>query len=298
MGTAAGGGFPQWNCRCRCCQTARTDPEAAWPRTQSSVAVSSDGSHWFLLNASPDVREQLARLPSDGASAAIRHVPIEGIVLTDAELDHSLGIVLLREAKYLPLYATEAIRSVLECDSRILPVARAFADMPCTDMPLDTPLELVRRDGVPSGLSVEAFCVPADPPRFASSAPAGHTVGLEVREVATGRRCMFLPGCGGLSPALLDRLAGADVLLFDGTFWNDDEPIRLSISTRTAREMDHLPISGPGGSLEQLTALPCRHRLYTHINNTNPILIEGSPERAQVVSAGLGVGYDGLRMTV
>jgi pyrroloquinoline quinone biosynthesis protein B len=298
MGTAAGGGFPQWNCRCRCCQTARTDPEAAWPRTQSSVAVSSDGSHWFLLNASPDVREQLTRLPSEGASAAIRHVPIEGIVLTDAELDHSLGIVLLREAKYLPLYATEAIRSVLECDSRILPVARAFADMPCTDMPLDTPLELVRRDGVPSGLSVEAFCVPADPPRFASSAPAGHTVGLEVREVATGRRCMFLPGCGGLSPALLDRLAGADVLLFDGTFWNDDEPIRLSISTRTAREMDHLPISGPGGSLEQLTALPCRHRLYTHINNTNPILIEGSPERAQVVSAGLGVGYDGLRMTV
>jgi pyrroloquinoline quinone biosynthesis protein B len=113
MGTAAGGGFPQWNCRCRGCQVARTDPGAAWPRTQSSVAVSSDGSHWFLLNASPDVREQLGRLPSDDRSAAIRYVPIEGIVLTDAELDHSLGIVLLREAKYLPLYATAAIRSVL-----------------------------------------------------------------------------------------------------------------------------------------------------------------------------------------
>lgn len=298
MGTAAGGGFPQWNCRCRGCQIARSDPAAAWPRTQSSVAVSRDGSHWFLLNASPDVREQLGRLPSDGAPLAIRHVPIEGIVLTDAELDHSLGIVLLREAKHLPLYATAAIRSVLECDSRILPVARAFADMPCTDMPLETPLELVHRDGRPSGLSVEAFCVPADPPRFASAAPAGHTVGLEVRELATGRTCLFLPGCGGLSAVLLDRLARADVLLFDGTFWNDDEPIRLSISTRTAREMDHLPISGPGGSLEQLAPLPCRHRLYTHINNTNPILIEGSSERAEVVRAGLTVGYDGLRMTV
>ena len=298
MGTAAGGGFPQWNCRCRCCQLARTDPGAAWPRSQSSVAVSRDGSHWFLLNASPDVREQLGRLPFDGASTAIRHVPIEGIVLTDAELDHSLGIVLLREAKHLPLYATAAIRSVLERDSRILPVARAFADMPCTDMRLDAPLELVHRDGVPSGLSIEAFCVPADPPRFASSAPAGHTVGLEVRELATGRTCMFLPGCGAVSPALLDRLAHADVLLFDGTFWNDEEPIRLSISTRTAREMDHLPISGPGGSLEQLATLPCRHRLYTHINNTNPILIEGSAERAEVVRAGLTVGYDGLRMTV
>ena len=299
MGTAAGGGFPQWNCRCRSCQIARADPRAAWPRTQSSVAISSDGSHWFLLNASPDVREQLGRLPAgDGASTAIRHVPIEGVVLTDAELDHSLGIVLLREAKYLPLYATAAIRSVLERDSRILPVARAFADMPCTDMPLDAPLELVRRDGASSGLSVEPFCVPADPPRFASTAPVGHTVGLEIREIATGRTCLFLPGCGGLSPALLDRLARADVLLFDGTFCNDDEPIRLSISTRTAREMDHLPISGPGGSLEQLAALTCRHRLYTHINNTNPVLIEGSPERAEVVRAGLTVGYDGLRMTV
>jgi pyrroloquinoline quinone biosynthesis protein B len=298
MGTAAGGGFPQWNCRCRCCQTARTDPQAAWPRTQSSVAVSSDGAHWFLLNASPDVREQLGRLPSNGASPAIRHVPIEGVVLTDAELDHSLGIVLLREARYLPLYATAAIQAVLERDSHILPVARAFADMPCTELSLDVPVELVRRDGMGSGLWVEAFSVPADPPRFAPTAPAGHTVGLAVREHATGRTCMFLPGCGDLTAALLERITAADVLLFDGTFWTDDEPIALTISTRTARAMDHLPISGPGGSLEQLRALPCRYRLYTHINNTNPILIERSPERAEVLQAGLIVGYDGLRMTV
>jgi pyrroloquinoline quinone biosynthesis protein B len=296
MGTAAGGGFPQWNCRCRCCRIARSDPQAAWPRTQSSVAISGDGSHWFLLNASPDVREQLGRLPSDGAGAAIRHVPIEGVVLTDAELDHSLGIVLLREAKYLPVYATAATASVLQHDSRILPVARAFADMPCTELPLDVPIDLPHRDGARSGLSVEAFSVPADPPRFAPEAAPGHTVGLAVRE--HGKVCLFIPGCGGLTSALVDRLAHADVLLFDGTFWNDDEPITLGISTRTAREMDHLPISGPGGSLDQLGALPCRHRVYTHINNSNPVLIERSPERAQVVRAGVTVGYDGLRLTI
>ena len=298
MGTAAGGGFPQWNCWCRCCRVARSDPQAAWPRTQSSVAVSSDGRHWFLINASPDVREQLDRLPSNGTPATVRHVPIEGVVLTDAEIDHSLGIVLLREARYLPLYATEAVQSVLDADSRVLAVARAFSTVPWTVLPLDSEVELRHRDGASSGLSVEAFTVPAGPPQFALEAPEGHTVGLLLREPLHGRVCAIVPGCGALTPALLARLAQADILLFDGTFWSDDEPVALGISSRTAREMDHLPIGGPGGSLEQLAALPCRHRVYTHINNTNPVLLERSPERAAVVQAGLTVGYDGLQFTV
>ena len=298
MGTAAGGGFPQWNCWCRCCRVARSDPRAAWPRTQSSTAVSSDGRHWFLINASPDVREQLHRLPSNGIPATVRHVPIEGVVLTDAEIDHSLGIVLLREARHLPLYATKAVQSVLDDASRILPVTRAFSTVPSTVLPLDNEVELRHRDGASSGLSVEAFNVPAGPPQFALEAPEGHTVGLLLREPRHGRVCAIVPGCGGLTPALLARLAQADILLFDGTFWSDDEPIALGISSRTAREMDHLPIGGPGGSLEQLAALPCRHRVYTHINNTNPVLLERSPERAAVVQAGLTVGYDGLQFTV
>jgi pyrroloquinoline quinone biosynthesis protein B len=277
---------------------ARRDPTAARPRTQSSVAVSSDGLRWFLLNASPDVREQLSRLPSDGSPSAFRHVPIEAVLLTDAELDHSLGIVLLREAKYLPLYATAATQAVLSNDSRILPLARAFADVPCTELPLDHPQELRHRDGTTSGLVVEAFAVPAGPPQFAPAAAAGHTVGLQLRESPSGRVCLFVPGCGDLSPSLLERLAQADVLLFDGTFWSDDEPTSLGISKRSAREMDHVPISGRGGSLEQLATLPCRHRVYTHINNTNPILIEDSPEADRVRQAGLMVGYDGLRFTV
>ena len=137
LGTAAGGGFPQWNCWCACCKTARTNPEAAKPRTQSSVAISAEGHRWFLLNASPDVREQLARLPQTATPSTTRHVPIEGIVLTDAELDHSLGLVLLRESKRMPLYATAAVRSVLEYDSRLLPVTRAFSDVPVTQLSLD-----------------------------------------------------------------------------------------------------------------------------------------------------------------
>lgn len=293
LGSAAGGGFPQWNCWCRCCRVARSEPRAAWPRTQSSAAISSDGDRWFLLNASPDVREQLSRLPSNGTPSTVRHVPIEGVLLTDAEIDHSLGIVLLREAKYLPLYITAAVQSVLDRDSRILPIARAFADVPVTELPLDSPVPLRCRDGSESGLGAEAFAVPAGPPQFASTHAAGHTVGLWVREKASGRACAFVPGCGGLSPSLLQRLARADVLLFDGTFWSDEEPRELGISTRTARQMDHLPIGGRDGSLEQLGSLPCRHRVYTHINNTNPVLLEDSVERATVVRAGLTVGFDG-----
>ena len=196
MGTAAGGGFPQWNCWCRCCRVARTDPTAARPRTQSSVAISSDGKRWFLLNASPDVREQLARLPTNGVPAGVRHVPIEGVLLTDAELDHSLGIVLLREGRRLPLYATPAVRRILDHDSHILPVAQAFAYVPCTPLLLDARVELSHADGTASGLSVEAFEVPAGPPQFASEAAAGHTVGFLIRDGSSGPACAFVPGCG------------------------------------------------------------------------------------------------------
>lgn len=298
MGTAAGGGFPQWNCWCACCRVARSDSSLAWPRTQSSAAISRDGQHWFLLNASPDVRDQLGRLPANRAHPAPRHVPIEGVVLTDAELDHSLGLVLLREARQLCLYATAAVASVLEHDSRILPVTRAFADVAWTQLPLEVPVPLCHRDGAASGLTVEAFPVPAGPPRFAPRAPAGHTVGLLIRDDETGRTCAFVPGCGDLDAPLLARLGRVDALLFDGSFWQDDELALAGIGPQTAREMDHLPISGEGGSLSHIAMLPCRHRVYTHINNTNPILLERSVEREAVVQAGLLVGYDGLQLTI
>ena len=243
------------------------------------------------------MREQLDRLPSPALpDSTVRRSPIEGVVLTDAELDHSLGIVLLREAGRLPVYATRAVAGILDRDSRLLETTRAFSDVPLSMLPLDESVPLTCRDGSPSGLSVEAFAVPADPPRFASRDEQGHTVGLLVRDEARGTRCAFVPGCGALDAALLERLAGADALLFDGTFWTDDEMIGLGVGTKTAREIDHLPISGAGGSLEYLSSLPCPYRVYTHINNTNPMLIESSPQRAEVERAGMIVGFDGLEL--
>ena len=228
----------------------------------------------------------------------MRHVPVEGVVLTDAELDHTLGILLLREGRFLQIYATEAVRDIVERDSRIVPVTRAFAEVRTIDLGIGESVPLAYRDGCPSGLSVTSFAVPAGPPRFAGGDRPGHTVGVIVRDEATGGTCAFAPGCGDLDDSLLGILGAADLVLFDGTFWTDDELIGLGIGERTARQMDHLPVSGPGGSLERLADLPSRHRIYTHINNTNPMLVDDSPERQLVERRGLVVGADGMRFTL
>jgi pyrroloquinoline quinone biosynthesis protein B len=297
LGTAAGGGFPQWNCWCPICRTGRSDPRRAIPRTQSTAAVTADGKRWFLLNASPDVRAQLACLPGtipDG----VRHVAVEGIVITDAELDHTVGIVLLREARRLQLYVTSAVLSILERDSRLLPVTQSFAEVTVTDMALGERVPLRYRDGQASGISVEPFGVPAGPPRFAPGARPGHTVGLILHDQSTAGSCAFVPGCGALDQTLLARFEETDLLLFDGTFWRDDELVALGISERRAREMDHLPVSGPDGSLARLAGLKRPAVVYTHINNTNPMLLEDSVERDTVERAGLQVGLDGMGFTV
>ncbi len=297
LGTAAGGGFPQWNCWCAPCRVARSDPRRAHPRTQSSAAVSIDGSRWFLLNASPDVREQLNRL-NGVIPTGTRHVPVEGIVTTDAELDHTVGLALLREARHLQLYATDAVLSVLNEDSRLLPVTSAFAEVQVTGLPLEQAVPLREGNGRDTGLTVTAIAVPGDPPRFARRNQPGHTVGLLIRDSNSNSSAAFIPGCGELSPALLERLSRVDLLLFDGTFWTDTELVDLGISDRTARQMDHLPVSGADGSLARLSTLPCRHKVYTHINNSNPMLLEQSPERRTVEAAGLLVGDDGMRFAL
>jgi pyrroloquinoline quinone biosynthesis protein B len=225
-------------------------------------------------------------------------VPVEGIVATDAELDHTLGILLLREARHLQLYATAAVIAILERDSRILPVTQAFAEVEVTEMALDDRVDLRYRDGTSSGISVQPFAVPAGPPRFARETGVGHTVGLILSDQATGGTCAFVPGCGDLNQALLERLGDTDLLLFDGTFWTDDELITLGISDRSARAMDHLPVSGPNGSMARLSTLSRPQKVYTHINNTNPMLLEDSPERATVERAGCGVGSDGMSFEV
>ncbi len=297
LGTAAGGGFPQWNCWCPSCRVARSAPERAHPRSQSSAAVSADGVRWFLLNASPDVRDQIRPLTAH-EPAGIRHLPVEGIIPTDAELDHTLGIALLREGRTLQLYATRAVIDVLTEDSRVLPVTAAFAQVIVTELPLGVPTALHHSDGQPSGLTLTAFAVPGGPPRFARRDQPGHTIGVIVEDAATGGRLAFVPGCGALEPELLALLATADLLLFDGTFWTDDEMLRLGLSERTARQMDHLPVSGSDGSLGLLARLPCGRKVYTHINNSNPMLIEDGAERRAVEAAGMVVGDDGMRFSL
>lgn len=297
LGTAAGGGFPQWNCWCPSCRIARENPERARPRTQSSIAFSAEGVRWFLGNASPDVRDQLSLLPHE-AVKGMRHVPVEGIVLTDAELDHTLGITLLREGQLLQIIATSAVMHTIAEDSRVLPVTQAFATVKTVEVEPGTAVPLEYRDGSASGLTVEMKAVRGDPPRFARSEEAGHTVAAFIRDTRTGKTCAFVPGCGGLGPKLLSRLDEAELLLFDGTFWTDDELSRLDISDRPALAMGHVPISGAHGSLAALSQLSCRQKVYTHINNTNPILIESSRERAAVEASGMVVGMDGMRFQI
>ena len=305
LGTAAGGGFPQWNCFCPGCEAARHEPERARPRLQSSVAVSADGARWFLLDASPDVRQQVAMLPSNPAAGALRHSPVEGIALTDAELDHTLGIPLLRESRTLSLYATRAAIETLETGSHLLPTTRAFATMALTTLEPGKPVPLLYRDDSQSGLEVEAVPVPGTPPRFAARAQDGDTVALFVsdRSGGDGERAgslAFVPGCAVLTPAILDKLASCRAALVDGTFWREDELSALGLSARTAREMGHLPMSGPAGSLGPLAELAARGTrvVYVHLNNTNPVLLEDSPERAEVLARGLDVGTDALELEV
>jgi pyrroloquinoline quinone biosynthesis protein B len=228
----------------------------------------------------------------------MRYVPVEGILTTDAELDHTMGIALLREGRLLQLYSTHAVHEVLSQDSRIVPVTFAFARVKVTELALDAATPIRYHDGTDSGLLVTPVAVAGDPPRFARRDLPGHTVGLFIEDNRSGRTLAFVPGCGAFDDELLARLARADLLLFDGTFWTDDEMIRLGLSERTARQMDHLPVSGPEGSLARLAGLPCRHRVYTHINNSNPMLIEDSEERRLVTQSGLVVGDDGMHFTL
>ncbi len=281
---------------------ARTEPARAHPRTQSSIAVSPDGVRWFLINASPDVREQIGRLPSQQPAppgvSGVRQIPIESLVVTDAELDHTLGILLLREARALTVLASDAVAHVMEHDTRILPILRAFGTVTVDPLPLDQQIPLNGPGGAPSGLTLEAFAVPGHAPRFASEHQPGDTVGLLIRDTAADTTLAYVPGCGAIDEAVARRLGAADAVLFDGTFWSDDEMSGRGISHSTSRAMDHIPVAGPDGSLATMAHLPARVRVYTHINNTNPMLVEDSAERQMVRDAGVIVGDDGMTFTI
>lgn len=304
LGSAAGGGVPQWNCACGNCQAARRHGGVK-SRSQDSMAVSADGRRWFLLNVSPDVARQIedheVLQPSPRGAAELRMSPVAGAVLTNGDLDHCIGLLSLREWTPLCLYATpETYAGLVVQNAMFRTLNRTRQQLIFRKVELDVWSPLLDADGAPSGLSVCAFPVAGKVPLHMESwlEPSAETnVGLIVEEDGTGARLAYVPGAGAID-GVAERATGVTCLFFDGTFWSDTELAELEGSARTAREMAHLPVGGPGGSLELLSTLPVRRRYYTHVNNTNPILREGSPERRAVEARGWAVAEDGLEIVL
>jgi pyrroloquinoline quinone biosynthesis protein B len=277
LGSAAGGGFPQWNCHCGTCEAARAG-ERARSRTQSSLAIRGGDGPWFLVNASPDARQQLETIAPRHVDG-VRAPPIAGVLVTDAEIDHTAGLLLLRESTS-PVRIFGDARVELALRDTLLRMLERFCGVDWQTLEAGHPSAL---DG--SSLVVEPFAVGDN-----------QQTGFVFRDGATGGVTTYVPGLAGLDDGVLARFAASDLVLVDGTFWRDDELARLGISTRSARDMGHLPLSGPGGTLEALAALQRPRKVLVHINNTNPILLEDSPEREEVLRAGVEVAYDGLEV--
>jgi pyrroloquinoline quinone biosynthesis protein B len=291
LGSAAGGGFPQWNCHCGACAAARTGVRAR-PRTQSSLAIRGDDGPWFLVNASPDLRQQLETLEPQRVDG-VRAPPIAGVLLTDAEIDHTAGLLLLREsAKPVRVFGDAGVERALRDGYPVLPMLERYCGAiwqtlePARPQPLEG-----------SSLGVEAFAAGGDAPRYLGGSDVKlEANGFVFRDRATGSVVTYVPGLARLDDDVVARFAASDLVLVDGTFWREDELARLGISDRSARDMGHVPLSGPDGTLEVLAGLARPRKALVHINNTNPILLEDSPERDEVVRAGVEVAYDGLEV--
>jgi len=296
LGTAAGGGFPQWNCGCVNCCLARAEPARAWPRSQCGAAVSADGRRWFLLNASPDLPAQIQAFPPLLPDGVRRGTAVEGILLTSADLDCTLGLLLLREGERLTVHAPAAVRQAVNVGLRIDRVLACYCGVEWR-LPPAEPAPLLDRRSEPTGIRYAAFPVPGQPPRY-HTAGEGGGVGYRLEDEGSGARLVFLPGVAEWTESIQAQVQDCDALLLDGTFWAEDEMQRLDVGSRTASAMGHLPVGGPHGSLMRIAALRIPHRIYVHVNNTNPLLIEDSAERRAVEAVGAMVGWDGLELSL
>jgi pyrroloquinoline quinone biosynthesis protein B len=286
IGSAAGGGFPQWNCNCPVCAGAREG--RATPRTQSSIVVRSGEDPWYLVNASPDLLRQLADLPTD-RSAGMRSNPIAGVVLTDGEIDHTAGLLLLRESSApLRVYATAEVRAALSSQYPLLTMLESYSgvDFRPLEPGAATPLE-------GTTLSVETFPTGGDAPLYMGGEPGPSAIGLTVRDSATDGTLVYVPAIEALDETVTARLAEGDTVLADGTFFRHDDLVALGLGERDSWAMGHAPLTGEGGTLEALAALDAEVALV-HINNTNPILLADSAERSLVEEAGLVISEDGM----
>lgn len=301
LGVAAGGGFPQWNCNCEGCCAARAEPTLR--EGQVSVAVSADGKNWFLINASPDIRQQINDTPClHPRQGRLRDSPIAGVILTNGEVDAITGLLSLREGSPFSIHGHTRVLETLD-DNSIFDVLDRTR-VPRRAITLDVPFEPDLPDGMPSGLVVEAFEVPGKPAwyleggaRDGADAP-GDTLGLLIRTIRDGPSLYVITACGGVTDTLADRIRGAGMVLFDGTLWRDDELIRTGLHTKTGQRMGHISVSGEDGAIAQLADLGIGSRIFVHINNSNPILRLGTPERAAVEAAGWRVPSAGEEFTL
>lgn len=290
LGASAGGGLPQWNCRCRNCEDARSGVIPA--SGQSSLAVSMDGSKWCIINASPDIRQQMFEHPQMHPRA-LRHTPVTSVLLTNGDIDHIAGLLSLREQTAFALYATGEILDILAGN-------RIFDALDPAKVARRT-VQLGQDVEVLPGLAARLFAVPGKVPLFMEGASVStdligeQTVG--VRLAAAGKVAYYVPGCADVTPSVLEQLSDADHLFFDGTLWDDDEMIRTGTGVKTGRRMGHIPVSGPDGSMARLAGLRAA-KTYIHINNTNPMLQLTGPERAIVEQSGWTIGQDGQEFSL
>ena len=299
LGSAAGGGFPQWNCACPNCRALRAGNFHGKARTQTQVALSQDGRSWFLLGASPDLRTQIEATPELHPRDGVRQSPIAGAVLANADVDHVLGLLLLRELQPLRIHATASIRRILREDNSMFAMLHRVSNQATwTDFTAGKVFPLCDSGGRDSGLNCRALSLGTHYPAYVTTerqstlVPGEASLGLMI-ESPSAKRLAYMPAVPRLDDALLKELDSADLLLFDGTFWSDDELIRAQGSGQTASQMGHIPISSPEGSLSRLAGLRRPRKIYIHINNTNPMLDETSPQYRQVRESGWEVAEDG-----
>ena len=296
LGSAAGGGVPQWNCGCRQCDGARAGNIEG--RTQCSVAISADERNWILVNASPDLRSQLTQFQSQPASGT-RRTPIEAVLLTDGDLDHVLGLFLLRENESpLPIHTSEGIRKIADEGLQVTEILRPYCGVQWITAP-STFTRLYLQGGMDSGLEYKAVPIEARSPRYWKSASRVNCrLIYTLRERATGKSVLLAPAVARLEPQLLAELSKADIILFDGTLWSNDDFEKSGVPSRLVDDLlsSHLPILN--GSLQTLALQPAKHKAYIHINNTNPILWDNSPERKAVEAKGIQVAADGMTFSL
>ena len=303
LGAAAGGGFPQWNCNGRNSASVRAAKPGFSPRTQSSIAVSSDGVRWVLFNASPDLREQIAnnRELWPASDGPLRNSPIRAAVLTNADVDHIIGLINLREAQPFSIYGSSRVLATIKANS-VFNVCNEKI-VPRHELPLDAQTQ-ISGAGEDLGLTVEAFAVPGKVALYLEDTKAGgnfgsrdgDTIGLKVIETATGKSFFYVPGCAELDAPLAARVKGASLIFFDGTLYTDDEMIKQGLMQKTGARMGHISISGPEGSIAAFKDLGIERKIYVHINNSNPVLDDNSEQRRTTAAAGWEVGFDGMEI--